>query len=276
MRAEHLIPAWSSPRGRAPVAGVLLVLLVVCSADVLAGISPSLFARWKLNVAKSEFGGLTLTFTPATANSVRRSVNGGTFYVFTLDGRDVPIHSGYTSAWTQVNDHTWSVTTKLNGEPVSADRLELAADDQVLTVTSTGVQPDGTRFRDTLTYTRAAGRSGRVGAWKAKTAAPQTYSIEFVRGDANGVTVRLLAMDAVCEARFDGRDYPLIGAAMPLGATLSLTQTGPRAIVLIQKQGAQVISKSRLTLSKDGTTLVESVVGANGSTATATKVYERD
>ena len=255
---------------------VFVLSFVLSAVCVSAAVSPPIFGRWKLNASKSDLGQLTLAFDPAPAGAVRRSVNGGTFFTFTLDGRDVPIHSGYTSAWTQEDEHTWSAVTKLNGKPVSIDRLVLAADNRMLAVISTGFQPDGTTFNDNITYARASGSSGLVGTWTVKNAVPREQSIEFVRRGDDGVTLSLPDTRAKCDAKFDGKDYPLVGPAMPAGATMAMTPTGAESVLLVQKQGSRVIARSRLTISADGSTLTESLLGVDSDAATATKVYEKE
>jgi hypothetical protein len=123
---------------------LLLAVFVVC---VSAAVDVPHIGRWKLNPAKRDFGGLTLTFAATAPGTIRRSLNGGSFSTSRLDGKDVPIHSGYTSSSRQLDDHTWSSTTKLNGAIVSTEQIQLSRDDHTLVVTSTGTQRDAGRLR---------------------------------------------------------------------------------------------------------------------------------
>jgi hypothetical protein len=257
-------------------ATVVFLALVVSAVCASAAASPPIFGRWKLNASKSELGEITLAFEAAPAGAVRRSVNGGMFYTFTLDGRDVPIHSGYTSAWTQEDDHTWSAVTKLNGKPVSIDRIVLAGDARTLVVISTGFQPDGTPFNDNLAYVRASGSSGLVGTWKTKSALAREQFIEFSQRGDDGVTVKVPETQTKSDAKFDGKDYPLVGPTMPSGATMAVTSSGTASVLLTQKQGSRVVARSRLTVSMDGSTLTEYVLGADSDTTTAKKIYEKE
>jgi hypothetical protein len=252
----------------------LVIAACIGAVHLSAGADLPHIGRWKLNPAKSNFGGLTLTFAATAPGTIRRSLNGGPFSTSSLDGKDVPIHSGYTSSSRQLDDHTWSSTTKLNGAVISTDRIQLSEDNQALVVTSTGTQPDGKSFRNRLTYTRTSGKTGLVGTWRAAAVSESEQVIESVRR-ADGVTLIVQATKATCEARIDGGDYPLKGPTMAAGATLSFTQTAVRSIAQVQKQNGRVIARSTLTVSTDGTTLTESVLAADGNSTQATKVYDR-
>ncbi len=63
---------------------------------------------------------------------------------------------------------------------------------------------------------------------------------------------------------------------MPAGATVSLAHSGPRSILLVQKQSGRVIYRSTLTVSADGKTLTESVSDIDGAAKKITKVYDRE
>ena len=99
-------------------------------------------------------------------------------------------------------------------------------------------------------------------------------AIEFLRQGEHGLILRTAT--ATCEARLDGRDYPLIGPTMPAGATVSFRQTGPRSVLLSQKQSGRLVYKSTLTVSPDGGTLTEIVLATDTGRTKATKVYERE
>jgi len=254
----------------------VLVVIGACISAVCVSAGTDLphIGRWKLNPAKSDISGLTLMFAVTAAGTIERSVNGGPFSATTFDGKDVPIHSGYTSASRQVDDHTWLSTTKLNGAVISTERLQVSRDNRTLVVTSTGTQPDGKSFTSHLTYTRIAGTTGLVGTWRATAVSEGGPVIEFVRR-GGGVTLIIHATNATCEANLDGSDYPLTGPTMPAGATLSLTQTAARFLTLLQKQDGRVVARSAMTVSADGKTLTESVFESDGTTPRMTKVYDR-
>jgi len=253
---------------------LVFVLASTLSVGVRAGADLPHVGRWRLNPARSDFGGLTLAFAPAPGGALRSSVNGGEYHTISLDGRDVPTHSGYSSSWRQLDTRTWSATTKLNGAVISTDRFQLADDDKTLTLTSTGKQSDGKPFTNRLTYVRTTGRTGLAGTWKARTVAQDEEPIEFLRRGEHGLTLR--TANATCEAALDGKDYPLTGPTMPAGATLSLTQTGPRSILLLQKQDGRVIYKSTSAVAADGRTLTETILDVASGRTKATKVYDRE
>jgi hypothetical protein len=251
------------------------VIACFAGVDLIATVDVPHVGRWKLDPGRSDFGEVTLAFAQTPSGSIRISVNGGPFSTSQLDGQDRPTHSGYTSSWRQVDNQTWSAVTKLNGQLVSTNQFRLSSDRHTLTMTSTGPRTDGTTFHDTLTYVRTSKEPDLIGLWKGKNAPPsQEQIIEFVRRDDDGLTLLFPAIHGACEAKLDGRDYPLTGPTMPSGATMSLTRTGPRSIRMVQKQGPQTIAASTLTVSSDGTTLTESVQGRENG-LTMKKTYDR-
>jgi hypothetical protein len=253
---------------------LVFMLAGIFTAGVYAGADLPHVGRWRLNPARSDFGGLTLAFASAPGGFVRISQNGGPYHTISLDGPDVPSHSGYSSSWRQVDSRTWSATTKLNGAMISADQFQLSDDDKTLTATFTSPQPDGTSSVNRLTYVRTAGRTGLIGTWKAKTMSQREEAIELLSQSEGGLTLRTAT--ASCEAQLDGRDYPLVGPTMPAGATMAFSQTGPRAVLLLQKQSGRLIYKSTLTVSPDGRTLTETILATDTGRTKATKVYERE
>lgn len=258
-----------------PVGGRWLVFMRVGIGSICVAAAADLphIGRWKLNPDRSDFGGLTLAFESAPAGALRGSVNGGPYNTFSVDGRDVPTHSGYTSSWRQLDARTWSSTTKLNGVVISTDQFQLSGDDRTLNYMSTGTQPDGKSLTTRLTYVRTSGTAGLIGTWKAAAMPQGEQEIEFLRWGEQGLTLR--TTNATCDAQLDGKDYRLTGTTMPAGATLSFTQTGPRSILLLQKQSGRLVSQSTLTVSADDRTLTETVLGADAGRTRATKVYER-
>ena len=50
---------------------------------------------------------------------------------------------------------------------LSTDSWKLSPDEKTLSVTSSGVKPDGDLYTDAEVYERTAGTSGLVGSWKS-------------------------------------------------------------------------------------------------------------
>jgi hypothetical protein len=253
---------------------LVFMLAGIFTAGVCAAADLPLIGRWRLNSARSDFGGLTLAFASAPAGVVRISQNGGPYRTISLDGRDVPSHSGYSSAWRQLDSRTWASTTKLNGAVISVDQFQLSDDDKTLVAMFTSTQPDGTSSVNRLTYVRTTGKTGLIGSWKAMNMSQREEAIEFLHQGDGGLTLRTAT--ASREAQLDGKDYPLIGPTMPAGATAAFSQTGPRAVLLLQKQSGRLIYKSTLTVSPDARTLTETVLATDTGRTKATKVYERE
>src|SRR5215212_2824203 len=173
--------------------------------------------RWKLNVQKSDFGGLTITIAEPSPGEFRLSQADITS-AFKLDGAERPAAFGYTAIWKQANERTWETTTKLKGAVVSTDRWTLSADGETLTDVTTNVVAKGKTTKDTTTFRRMdqpvqrAGSSGLTGGWKTEkvqVGGPNTVDIRVDGTD--GVIIRFEAMQATCRAKFDGKPYSCDG-----------------------------------------------------------------
>src|SRR3954453_11162892 len=94
------------------------VVAAACVAGTcLTAADSPYIGRWKLNVQKSDFGGLTLTIAEPSPGEYRISQADITS-VFKLDGAERPAAFGYTATWKQVDQLTWDTTTKLKGRVV--------------------------------------------------------------------------------------------------------------------------------------------------------------
>lgn len=98
-----------------------------------------------------------------------------------------------------------------------------------------------------------------VGKWKAqKGSAGPAKEIEFAPNGTDGLTVKIICSNAICEAKFDGGDYPATGPQVPDGYTLAIKKTGPRAFEMVQKLRGKTLYTSLFSVSEEGKTLTES------------------
>jgi hypothetical protein len=114
-----------------------------------------------------------------------------------------------------------------------------------------------------------------VGKWKAhKGSAGPAKEIEFAPNGTDGLTVKIISSNAICEAKFDGGDYPATGPQVPDGYTLAIKKAGPRAFEMVQKLRGKALYRSVFSVSDDGKILTES--DSETSTGVRVKiVYDR-
>jgi hypothetical protein len=93
---------------------------------------------------------------------------------------------------------------------------------------------------------------------KTKKANPSSANtIELSQNGSDGLTVKIAALNAVCEAKFDGKDYPAIGPTVPPGYTLAIRKIDARSFEMIQKVNGKALYTSTFATSPDGKTLTE-------------------
>jgi hypothetical protein len=230
--------------------------------------------RWKLNVAKSDFGETTATYAKAGADEMQFTMAGQS-YKFKVDGKDYPSIFGRSSAWKQIDPNTWETVTKQDGTLIATDTTKLSADGKTLTVHSKGPKPAGGTFESTTVYERVSGGPGLEGKWKTKnvqTSAPTVLAL--TPSGSDGLTVSIPDFKINADLKFDGKDYPATGPGMPPGLTLAIKKTGPRSFDLVEKQNGKPLFNLSFEVSADGKTLTETG-GPVGVNEKFKAVYER-
>jgi hypothetical protein len=232
-------------------------LLICLCACALGAADPPYAGKWKMNVAKSDFGDTTLTYEQLSGGEMRATMDGQS-YTFKTDGRDVMTPWGMTIAWKAVDAATWETTEKTNGKVTATGTMKLSPDGKTLTLNLTRVKADGGTSQDSISFQRVSGGPGLAGKWKTrnlKTSSPETLSLTPKGSD--GLTISLGNAGGVCDARFDGRDYPATGPVWPSGWTCVIAKNGERDLDLTWKKDGKAMYKTTLAASADGKTLTE-------------------
>jgi hypothetical protein len=253
---------------------VAVCILVFAFAGGLAAAENPFAGTWKLNPAKSKFTGDTMKFEKNPSGAISWSGSGLT-YTFKVDGKEYTGPLGGTIVWKQIDDHTWESTYKRKGILLSTDTSKLSPDGKTITVVSKGTKPNGETFQDTAVYERISGEKGLLGGWRdkeVKISSPGTMVIKPSGED--GLVFTSVGYKATCEAKFDGKDYPVTGPTVAEGMTMTLKRTGPRSFEVVEKQKGKPLFKSTSTVSPDGRTLTE-VGGPIAVNEPYTAVYER-
>jgi hypothetical protein len=95
-----------------------LVLAVLAGAVSLTAADLPWVGKWKINVAKSDFGESTVTYTAAGSGEMQSTADGMTMK-FKMDGKEYPDPWGGTAAWKEVDASSWETVNKLKGKVVA-------------------------------------------------------------------------------------------------------------------------------------------------------------
>jgi hypothetical protein len=251
------------------------VFLIGICACVLSAASEAPYAgTWKMNVAKSNFGDTTVSYEQMPGGEMKAMMDGQS-YTFKTDGKDVMTPWGMTMAWKAIDANTWEATEKTNGKVTATATLKLSADGKTLTMDSKRAKADGGTSNDSMTFQRVSGGPGLAGKWKTKnlkTSSPQTLVLTPKGSD--GLNVALGNEGGVCDAKFDGKDYPAKGPVWPSGWTCVVAKNGARAVDLTWRKDGKDMYKSTLAASEDGKSLTE-IGSAAGVSEKYTVVYDK-
>jgi hypothetical protein len=250
------------------------LVTVLVAASVAAAAQSPFVGRWKMNLAKSNFGETTMVYEQLPSGEMR-STAAGQSYTFRIDGKDYPAVFGNTVAWSTTGPSAWQTVWKMNGKTVATDTLTLSSDGNALTIRSTGTKPNGDPIDDTVEAARVSGGPGLQGKWKTKKATSGSPNVvEFAASGKDGLAYKVVDMGLTCDSRTDGRDYPCSGPTLGKGWTLAITNTGPRSLAMTIKNGGHAVYTINSTVAADGKTLTETQT-ATATNEKVTIVYDR-
>jgi hypothetical protein len=146
----------------------IVVTLALCfGAGALCFASDAQMGAWKLNEAKSKIApGLPKNNTvvyEAAGDKVKVTVEGTdsdgkpTHNEWTgkFDGKDYPVTGDPTAdarSYKKVNDRTLGLTVKKDGKVTASGRIVVSADGKSRTVTTSGTDSQGKKFKSTAVY----------------------------------------------------------------------------------------------------------------------------
>jgi hypothetical protein len=250
----------------------VLTAVLTAATALVAGDLPYA-GTWKMNPAKSDLAGTTVTYEKLPSGDWQYIADGQP-YKFKMDGKDYADGLGDTAAWKTIDANTWQTIWKLNGRVLYTDTLKMGTGGSLI-VSTKGTKPSGEAMDDTTTFQRVSGSAGLEGKWKTKdvkTSSPVVVAL--VPYGSDGLSFKEPANGLSCDARLDGKDYPCTGATLAQGWTVTMAKAGARSLDLMVKRGGKPFFKITYTVAADGKSLTE----IGGATATDEKVkivYDR-
>ncbi len=246
----------------------------LCVCAIGAAADAPYAGKWKMNVAKSNFGETTVTYEQMAGGEMKVTADGQS-YTFKTDGKDNMTPWGMTMAVKAVDPKTWEMTEKTNGKVSATSMTRLSADGKMLTVDTKRVKADGGTSNDSMTFSRVSGGTGLAGKWKTKnltSSSPEMLTMTPKGSD--GLTVTMGNEGGVCDAKLDGKDYPAKGTMWPAGWTCVVVKNGTNGVDLTWKKDGKAMYKATVSASADGKTLTESGSAA-GVNEKYTIVYDK-
>jgi hypothetical protein len=249
-------------------------LIGICACGLGVSADAPYAGKWKMNMAKSDFGEMTMSYEQMPDGEIKASMEGQS-YTFKTDGKDFMTPWGSTMAMKAIDANTWEETDKTNGKVTSTSTIKLSADGKTMTVDSKNTLASGGTSNDSMTLQRVSGGPGMSGKWKTKnlkTSSPDTLTLTPKGSD--GVTIAVGNEGGTCDAKFDGKPYPATGPMWPAGWTCVIAKNGARGLDVSWKKDGKEMFKATMTVSDDGKTLTE-VSAPPGSTEKVKAVYEK-
>ena len=145
----------------------VLTLALCFVAGAVCFASDAQMGTWKLNEAKSKFGvgspKLTTVVYVAAGDSVKVTIDGSdgegkpahNEWTGKLDGKDYAVTgdpNSDTRSYKQVDDRTLGFSAKKGGKVTITGRVVVSADSKTRTVTASGTDPQGNKFKSTTVY----------------------------------------------------------------------------------------------------------------------------
>lgn len=258
---------------------IIGIVVTAASVFVAWAQSPTTVAypyagTWKINLAKSDFGETNVAYEQTSAGEMQFTSSGES-YKFRMDGMDYPSLFGATAAWKQIDGSTWEVAIKQHAKLINTATMTLSEDGKTLTTNETGPKQTGGMYHRKTVYSRVSGGPGLVGTWSTKNAPRMPRIVEFVPTGTDGLAIRWPDDKESCEAKFDGRDYPVTGPIAQPAMTLAVQKNSPRSLEIIGKQYAKPFLRVAVTVSDDGKSLTQK--GAiTGFSERFVVVYDRE
>src|SRR5436853_7257652 len=119
-------------------------LIGICACGLGVAADAPYAGKWKMNVAKSDFGEMKMSYEQMPGGEMKATMEGQS-YTFKTDGKDYMTPFGSTAAWKTVDASTWEMIEKTNGKTISTSTVKLSSDGKMLTVDSKRAKADGRR-----------------------------------------------------------------------------------------------------------------------------------
>jgi hypothetical protein len=211
--------------------------------------------EWKLNSSKSGKIIDQMKVASVAGNKYALDLGAGITETIALDGTDQPGTRGTTLSITVEAPDAWKVVRKKDGRVLLNGNWKLASDGKTLTDDYTQFGTDGYSSNVKYVYKRTAGTSGFAGTWENTTGEIPVFVLRIQPYEGDGLSFMDSSDGVTRNVKFDGKDYPNVGANVPPGSTSSGRRVNARALEITGKSNGKVGATREIELSSDGKTL---------------------
>ena len=232
----------------------LLLIGGLATATLWAANDPFV-GEWKLNSSKS-----SKIFDQMKVESIggsKYSIDfGGGPETIAADGTDQPGGYGGTILSVSVEaPDAWKVVRKKDGKVLLTANWKLSKDGKTLTDDYTQFYADGSSSNVKYPYKRTAGTSGFAGTWENTTGEIPAFVMKVQPYEGDGLSFIDSSDGVTRNVKFDGKDYPNVGANVPVGSTSSVRRVNEHTLEITGKSNGKVGVTREIALSSDGKTL---------------------
>lgn len=242
----------------------IVLLLVACLATgALWAANDPFVGEWKLNPSKSKLFDV-MKVASVAGNKYAFDFGAGSPESITVDGTDQPGVEGTTLAVTAEAPDSWKVVRKKLGRIIVTGNWKLSSDGNTLRDDFTYFPPDGKSSNVKYVYQRTAGTSGFAGTWEGTS---ETIGSEFASVfvlkvqpyEGDGLSFIDSSDGVTRSVKFDGKDYPNVGANVGQGSTSSARRVSEHTVEMTGKLDGKVGATREIKLSPDLQTLTMTV-----------------
>jgi len=250
-----------------------LLLVASLATSALWAANDPFVGEWKLIPSKSK---LTDQMKVESVAGNKYSFDFGGPETIASDGTDQPAgYGGTTLSVTIEAPDSWKVVRKKAGRVLLTANWKLSKDAQTLTDDFTAIGSNGSPSNVKCVYKRTAGTSGFAGTWESTSETVNFVFVLQVRPyEGDGLSFIDPTDEVTKNVKFDGKDYPNVGANAAPGSVSSVRRVNEHTLEVTDKFNGKVADTQEIKLSSDSKTLTMTVHTA-GRTEPNVLVFER-
>jgi len=251
-----------------------LLLLACLVTSALWAANDPFVGEWKLNPSKSSKIIDQMKVESVAGNKYSFDFGGGTETI-AADGTDQPGYGGTTLSVTVEASDSWKIVRKKDGRLLINGNWKVSKDGKTLMDDYTEFDPNGSPSNQKFVYKRTAGTSGFAGTWENTTGEMISAFVMKVQPyEGDGLSFIDSSDGVTRNVKFDGKDYPNVGANVPPGSTSSVRRVNEHTLEVTGKVNGKAGTTREIELSSDGKTLTMTL-HIPGRTEPIVLVFER-
>lgn len=236
----------------------LQLLTLACLAPgALWAVDDPFVGQWKLDASRSKLTD-QMKVERVADNKYAFDFGGGAETI-TTDGTDQPGGGGTTLSVSMEGPDSWKVVRKKDGRILLTAVWKLSKDGNTLTDDFTAMGTDGSASNVNYVYKRAAGTSGFAGTWESTSETVNFVFVLKIQPYEEGLSIIDPSEEVTKNVKFDGKDYPNVGANAAPGSASSARRVDKHTLEMTDKFKGQVTDTQEIKVSSDLKTLTITV-----------------